>query len=582
MQAPVVEHAAPVRRASPLFDGGRVLGVLYVVTFVIVALLVVIPLGALVYGSLRSAQPGANEGYWTLQNWVGLSSPGIISTFVMTIIIGVLSSLVSTVLGAAIAILVHRTDIRAGKAITALISLSFFLPSFILAMAWIIIGSPGGLINGVIEDIFELEGMSVDIYTAAGIIFVMVLHQVPFVYLLMRGPILGIDASFEEAARAAGGSPLAVLRRVTLPLLGFSLASSAVLSCILSIEQFAIPALIGIPGHITVLATQLYLLVLFPPPDYGLAAAIGIALSVLTGLGIWFQRRLARNGALTVTTGKVGRLTVISLGRWRFAASFLCWGYITLALFLPLAILVYVSVLKFFTANPFSGAYSLRNYVFLFESSATTRALWNTLIVSGLGALLGVALAFFISYFTLRHKLPGHRLLDVIASLPFGVPGIVLGLGLLWAYAYIPVPLYGTLTLLVVVFITRFLSYATETINGRLVQIDKSLEEAAWTAGATRLQGLRRILAPLAMPSLEGAYFLLFMAFFREISAAVLLYTASSSVLSTSIWAFFEQANWGLASSLSLASMVVVCVFMGLLVVLRNLLHSRLRRRTAP
>ena len=185
--------------------------------------------------------------------------------------------------------------------------------------------------------------------------------------------------------------------------------------------------------------------------------------------------------------------------------------------------------------------------------------------MSGLGALVGVGLASFISYFTLRHRPPGYRALDFIASLPFGVPGVVIGLGLLWAYAYLPLPIYGTLSILVISFITRFLSYATETVGGRMIQIDKSLEEAAWTAGATRLQGIKRILVPLAMPSLQGAYFLLFMAFFREIASAVLLYTASTSVLSTSIWSFFEQANWGLASSLSLVGMVVVFIAMYLL-----------------
>jgi len=557
----------PIQRSDALFDGGRLLGALYVVTFVIVALLVATPLAALIYGSLRSAAPGL-PAQWTLANWAGLASPGVVGTFVTTIGIGVAVSLIAAIVGTAIAIIVHRTDFRGASTVTALVSLSFFLPSFILAMAWIIIGSPGGLINGVLEDILGLQGWRVDAYTATGIIFVMALHEVPFVYLLMRGPILGMDASFEEAARAAGASPYAVLRKITLPLLSFSLTSAVVLAFVLSIEQFAIPALMGIPGHVTVLATQLYLLVLFPPPDYGLAAAIGLTLSALTGIAIWLQRRIARNNRLTVTTGKAGRLTPIPLGRWKWAAGALCWGYLAFALILPVIILTYVSVLKYFTPNPFGGAYTLRNYVFLYESGSTVRSFWNTLIVSGLGALLGVILASFISYFTLRHRPPGYRVLDFTASLPLGVPGVVLGLGLLWAYAYLPLPIYGTLTILIVAFITRFLSYATETIGGRMVQIDRSLEEAAWTAGATRLQTIKRVLVPLTMPSLQGAYFLLFMAFFREIASAVLLYTAASSVLSTSIWSFFEQANWGLASSLSLMGMIVVFVFMSLLVVL--------------
>src|SRR5690606_37348551 len=150
-----------------------------------------------------------------------------------------------------------------------------------------------------------------------------------------------------------------------------------------------------------------------------------------------------------------GRLAPIPLGRWKWAASLFCWSYIVLALLLPVAILVYVSLLKFFTANPFNGAYTLRNYVFLFQSGTTMSSFWNTLIVSGFGALLGVILASMISYFTLRHRPPGHRILDFSASLPFGVPGVVLGLGLLWAYAYLPVPLYGTLAILIIAFITR-------------------------------------------------------------------------------------------------------------------------------
>ena len=563
--APTASLPAPIQRTDGLFDGGRVLGILYLVTFVIVALLVLIPLVALIYGSLRNAAPGL-PGEWTLDNWAGLASPGVVGSFLTTIGIGVAASLLASVVGTAIAIIVHRTDFRGASTVTALVSISFFLPSFILAMAWIIIGSPGGLINGVLQDVLGLQSWGVDAYTATGIVFVMTLHQVPFVYLLMRGPILGMDASFEEAARAAGASPSAVLRRITLPLLSFSLTSSLVLSFILSIEQFAIPALMGIPGHVTVLATQLYLLVRFSPPDYGLAAAVGLTLSALTGVAIWLQRRIARNNRLTVTTGKAGRLTPVPLGRWKWAAGALCWGYLVLALLLPVVILAYVSVLKYFTANPLEGAYTLRNYVFLYESGSTMRSFWNTLVVSGLGALLGVLLASLISYFTLRHRPPGYRILDFTASLPFGVPGVVLGLGLLWAYAYLPLPIYGTLTILVVAFITRFLSYATETIGGRMVQIDRSLEEAAWTAGATRLQALKRILVPLTMPSLQGAYFLLFMAFFREIASAVLLYTAASNVLSTSIWSFFEQANWGLASSLSLLGMIVVFAFMSLLV----------------
>jgi iron(III) transport system permease protein len=543
----------------------RVLQAAYIATFTIVFLLVAIPLAALVYGSLRTSAPGI-EGEWTLRNYAGLFTGGVLSTIGTTLWIGLVSSAFCIIIGTSIALVVHRTDFKYGNIVTALIGLAFYFPSFILAMAWIIIGAPGGIFNAVVDDVLGLPWLRIDIYTTLGIIVVMVLHQVPFVYLTMRGPIISMDGIYEEAARTSGAKPHDVLLRVTLPLLSYSLISSFILTFIITVEQFAIPALIGIPGQVTMLATQLYLLVRFSPADYGLAAAVGLALSAITGIAIWAQRRVTRTGRLTTVTGKAGRAAPIPLGRWKWAAYILCFGFVFLGLLLPMVILIYTSLLKWFTANPMNGMYTIRNYQFIWESSSTMSSFWNTLIVSGVGAAIGVVLGLLCSYFTLRLRPTGYRGLDFVASLPFGVPGIVLGLGLLWAYAYLPIPLYGTLALIIMAFITRFLPYATETIGGQLVQIDKSLEEAAWVGGATRLGSVFKILLPLARPSVQGAYFLLFMAFFREISSAILLYSATTSVISISIWAFFEQANWGLASALSVVATLIIFAAMSLII----------------
>lgn len=542
-------------------SGEFVLRLIYGLTFILVVAMVTVPIGALIYGSLRTEAPGMG-GEWTLGNYAALTSPGVVRTVGITLLVGLLSSALCIVIGTAIALIVHRTDFRHGGLITALVALAFYFPSFILAMAWIIIGAPGGIFNTLMADTLGFDWMRVDIYTTLGIVFVMVLHQVPFVYLTMRGPIIGMDGIYEEAA---GARPATVIRRVTLPLLSYSLLSSFILTFIITIEQFAIPALIGIPGQVNMLATQLYLLVRFSPTDYGLAAAIGVALSAITGAAIWAQRRVATAGRLTTVTGKSSRLRKIALGRWKWPAYLLCFGFVALALVLPMIILLYTSVLKWFTANPFDGMYTLRNYLYIVQSPATLRSFRNTLVVSGAGAAFGVALGLLCAYFTLRLRPPGHRMLDFFVTLPFGVPGIVLGLGLLWAYAYLPLPLYGTLAVIIIAFVTRFLPYSTETIGGQMVQIDKSLEEAAWVSGATRLGGVRRVLLPLVAPSVQGAYFLLFMAFFREISSAILLYTAATSVISIQIWSFFEQANWGLASALSVTATLIIFVAMALI-----------------
>ncbi|MCQ4628982.1 ABC transporter permease subunit [Shinella sp. CPCC 100929] len=551
------QSAVPIARKPRLrWDREVLLKVIYAATLVLVVLLVMTPLAALIYGSFRSSAPGV-EGDWTIANYANLASANLLSTIWLTLLVGVLSAVFCVVIGTAMALIIHRTDFAYKNIITALIGLAFYFPAFILAMAWIILGSPGGLINFLFRDVLGITD-GVKIYSVAGIVFVTILHQVPFVYLLMRGPIISMDGVFEEAARAAGARSHHVLFRITLPLLSYSLLSSLILTFVLAIEQFAIPAMLGLPGHITLLPTQIYLLVRFPPTDYGLAAAVGLTLAALTSLAILAQRRVTRAGRMATVTGKAGHLRTLPLGRWRWAANTFCFGFVFLSLILPSLILIYMSVIKWYVSNPFLAQYTLRNYEFIWNSADAHKSIWNTLIVSGVGGIFGVALAFLTSYFTVRLKPPSYRLLDFTASLPFGVPGMVMALGFLWAYAYLPLPFYGTLALIIVAFITRYLPYATEAIGGQLVQIDKSLEEAAWVGGATKLGGLRRILLPLSLPSIQGAYFLLFMAFFREMSSVVLLFTSNSKVISISIWGFFEGADWGLASSFSVLTTLII------------------------
>lgn len=553
----------PMPARAPSAGAGPLLA-LYWLVYATVMLLVLIPVAALVYGSFRSAAPGAAEAHWTLANYAGLLSSGVLSTVLLTLWIGVLVAIVSVVFGTAIALVVHRTDFRYPNTITALVGLAFYFPSFILAMAWIIIGSPGGIINYVWGTTLGLPGR-MDIYSTFGIVLVMVLHQVPFVYLTMRGPITAMDPIYEEAARTAGATPAQVLRRITLPLLLYSIASSFILTFITSIEQFAIPQMLGAPSRIYVLASQLYLLCRFPPTDYGLAAAIGLTLSAITGLAIWAQRFVVGSSRLATVGGKAGRLAPIRLGRWKWAAYLLTFGFAFLALILPALILLYTSFIRFFVADPLKARWTTRHYEQIWNDSGTLLSFQNTIVASGIAAAIGAALGFLVSYFTLRQKPGGYRALDFTASLPFGVPGVVIGLGLLWAYAYLPLPLYGTLAIIIVAYITRYLPYATETVGGQMVQVDKSLEEAAWVSGASRVETLSKILLPIVFPSVQGAFFLLFMAFFREISSAVLLFTASTTVISVSIFGYFEVANWGAASALSVIATAIIFAVMSLI-----------------
>ncbi len=535
--------------------GNRAIQAVFLATFAITAFLIVTPLGALLLGSFQTGSPGMKTTF-TWKNWSDLGSGNIVHTLLITCFISAATAVLSTIGGAILTWLVYRSDFRFKRSLVAAVGLSFFFPGFILAMAWVILASPGGIFN----EILDIEWF--DIYSIGGIIWIQVLHIIPFAFFTLRGPMISMDSSLEEAAYSSGAHPWAVIRRITLPLMIFPLLSSLLLCFVLSVEQFAIPAMVGIPGHVNTLATELYLLTSFSPPNTGLAAAVGLTMSAVTGLSIFLQRQIIRRHDAPTVTGRGYDVRPLALGRWHAAAEVLCLVFVAMSFIIPAMALIYTSGIKFFVSNPMEASWTWRNYRQIWESPGTIRAFWNTLIVAGGGAIVGLILGTLIAWFTHRLKPPGYRALDILASLPFGVPGIVIGLGFLWAYVWLPI--HGTLLVLIFCYVARFLPYATETIGAQIVQLDKVLEEAAFVSGANRLVSFRRIVLPLLRPALQSGYFLLFIAYFREIAAAALIYTASTQVLSISIWAFFENANWGVASALSIVATVITVSLMAM------------------
>lgn len=557
----LVAQSAEMTRASSRGNADIGIKILYAVTFVIGISLVVIPLSSLVYGSFVTETAGRTYE-WTLKNWAGLLSRGVVGTLFNTLVIALLTAASSVVAGFCFAWIVARSDLRFKGLLTVMMGLSFFFPGFILAMAWIILGSPGGFYNHLVVRTLGLESLAIDIYSLGGIVWIQFLHLTPFAFFALKGPIASMDSSYEEAAAICGANNMQILRRITLPLLVFPVLSSFLLTFILAIEQFAIPAMVGIPGQVNVLATQLYLLASFSPPDHGLAAAVGLGLSGLTGLAILVQRWIVRRYAAASIGGKSYRPKQVSLGRAAWIVYPACVAFALFSFMLPVLAVIYTSLVKYFVADPFAASYTLRNYTYIFTNPGSLRSFVNTIIVAGGGAVLGLALGTVIAYSTHRLKPPGYRILDVVTSLPFGIPGIVIGLGFLWSYVYLPV--YGTLWVLVFCYIARFMPYATETVGAQIVQIDKSLEEAAWSSGASKTKTFFKIVLPLLKPALQGAYFLLFISYFREVAAAVLLYTSKTAVVSISIWSFFEAANWGTASALSVVSSAILMVIMAI------------------
>lgn len=524
--------------------------------WIIVAYLVLSPVVMLVYGAFRTAPPMA-EGSFTLDNFVRILSGIYVEALWNTVLLGVGAAVLCAILGTFLAWLVFRTDMPGRGFLAILLMSSFYFPSFLTAEAWVILLAPkSGMINVLLRTFFsEFEGLN--IHTLGGIVWVTMLAYMPYTFLFLAAPLQSIDPSLEEAAAMAGASRIRIIFTVTLPLVSYAIMSGALLTFILAVGLFGVPAVIGVPAQIYVLATKIFQLLQFYPSNYQVAAALSVLLMALTIGAVWLQRCMVGRHAHTSITGKGYRPRPMLLGRLRWPAFALCLAYFFLAVLLPAFALTYVSFVPFYTGVLDFDNLTLEHYrKILFEYPITGRAFFNSFVLSTVGATIAIGLCLLISYIVIKGKNRWRGVLETITMIPAAIPGLVIAVGLLWAY--IMTPIYGTIFILLVSYVTHYLPQGFRIVSANLIQMDSALEESARVAGATWLRSLKDIVVPLIRPALVTGWMLLFVAFFRELSSAVLLYTHGNEVLSVAIWDLHQNGNLGMLSALAMLMLIVV------------------------
>jgi iron(III) transport system permease protein len=511
----------------------------------LVSLLVLLPLAFLLYGSLSTGAPGQKGSQFTLEHFRTVYlTPKYLTPLFNTLQLAAAVTILTTPVGTLLAWLMARTDLPGKRLFQILIIVPIFISPLLGALAWLAMAAPGsGFLNGFSAMLFGVSGDLFDIYSFWGIVFVMCLYYVPYSYLFMVGALTNLDPSLEDACRTIGGGMFTTLRRVTLPLVVPALVSSALLVFVLAAELFSVPAMLGVRSHIETIPLLLYMGYqhnLAPP---GEIAALATLLLWITLAGIFFYRRMVAMSRRYVTiSGKGSRHRLIELGRWRFVALALVWLYLLAAVVLPYLALLLGSFLKFLTGRPTPESLTLNNYLLLAQP-APALAVKNTLLLAVAGASITVALAFVVSFLTVRGKGRLVAAVDYIASLPVAVPGMAMAIGLLWAYTILPLPVYGTIFMLLIAYITRFIAYSVRVASGSLHQIDPELEEAGRVAGLSNLGTFWRISFPLLRPSVVSAWTLVFIFVVVEITATILLYTTETRTLSVVLWNGVEMSG---------------------------------------
>jgi iron(III) transport system permease protein len=521
------------------------------------------PMAMLVYGSLHSTPPG-EAGTFNLDGYRAMLTRE--NGLVLLNTVGL--SLVKTGLAMALALflawVVARTDTPCRATIEALITLPFYIPPILTAMAWGMLATPkGGLINLAWTAVTGRREPLVNIYSYGGVVWHMMQYSTPFLFLLIVGAFRSMDPALEESSRMSGASTWTTFRRVTLGLMLPVTTSAFLLSFIRGIESFESALVFGTPAGIEVVTTQIYHLIHhMNRPDYPQATAMGLGIMALMFALVAWQWRLLGGRSFFTVTGKGYTPRVIRLGRWRWATFGVCVLFFVVTVVLPVGQLVVGSFFKFFGFYR-TSMLTLDHYTAVWQDRLVWRAFGNTLLLGLAGATATMLLGAVVAYVLVRTRLRVRRVLEILAWLPWMMPGMVLGVGFLWAYAFLPGPvqLYGTVWALLVAYVSLGTPLATRTMSGAFAQLSHDLEECSRVHGAAWWTTFRRILLALAWPALAVGWILIFFIILRELSASILLYSVGNEVLSVVVMRLWSEGKAGQVSVIALGMLVLVFLF---------------------
>ena len=525
----------------------------------------VIPLGFLLWQSFFTPQTAAKAARFTLDNYVqAYGSSDTARLFWNSLQFAFGASLFSFSLGTALAWMNERTNTPLKTLFFALSIIPLVIPGILFTIAWILLGSPKiGILNLALQDWFGLERPLFNVYSLWGMMWVDGLHYSPMAFLLMTAAFRSMDPSLEESATMSGANIFQVARRVTLKLAWPAILATLLVLFVRSVESFEVPALLGLPVGIHVFTSAIYQAVHRYPSQIGLASAYGMTLLAITSIGVYFVSKLSsRGGRYATMTGKGFRPRRIDLGAWRWAAAAVFAVYFLLIVALPFGVLLWSSFQKFYAIPSWQALHNLTldPYRFIFAYPNLGRTVWNTLLLSFGSATLIMLVTSVICWIVVKTKLPGRWLLDNVASLPMVFPGLVLGLSIMIFYLNVDIGVYGTMWIMFIAYVTRFMPYGLRYNTASMLQIHKELEESAEMSGASWGTTFVRVVLPLLKPGLVAGWIYVMIVSIRELSSSILLYSPDTEVLSITIWELWENGQYVELSALGVLFILALFV----------------------
>lgn len=505
--------------------------------------LVIVPLASLLVSSFRPSGFPLDEG-WSLTNYAaGYGNAAFYELLWNTMLFAVGAMSVALSLAILLAWTLERTDVPGARVFRILVLIPIAMPSVLLALSWAMLANPrNGIINVLLRPLIGEPLLNP--YSMTGMILIQGLALVPTSLLIISPTLRNLDPSLEEAARTSGAGFLRTVRRAILPTLVPTLATATIIVLIACFVLFDIAGALGMPARIYVLATRVYYLINNSPtgaPLYGEVSALAVMFLAMLMLMGWAYRRASRESRRFVSiTGKAFRPRVYKLGTWRWPVWALLVLFVMVSLVLPLLVLIWMSLMPFQTAPSLQSLQllTLSNHAELLRSVAFGKAALNSVVVAVVAASMTTLIGGLVAWTVVRTRVPGRGLLDMLAFMPLAIPGVMIGVALIYVYLALGrlVPIYGTIWIIIAGYLTQYLPYGTRLSSNVMLQIHPELEEAGRASGATARRVLLRITLPLVLPALLGVWVWVASHALRELSTALMLQGQDNAVITTFLW----------------------------------------------
>ena len=502
------------------------------------------------------------DGYG-LQNFaVLLREPRTLKAIVNTLIIAVGSTVFATILGTAMAFILAYTNVRHRHFLEMLVLMPFIIPSYITTLSWAGIVTKKGLLSRLAA---ALGLGTLDIYSIGGILFIVGICNIPIVYLSVTHTLRKIPKDLEWASRSCGFSIWATFWKIDIPEAMPAIMSGAVLSFLAAIDNFSVPAFLGIPAGIPVLSTYIYeKAISFGPQSFPLAAALSVMLCIIAIGGTLLEVLIRKGGAMESIKEDMSPRVYIRSSRRKITEGILLlgWGLFDL---IPLLVMVSNAFLKNYGLAISRQNLSLENFTFVCTDTSVLSSVSNSLLLALITCALCIVIGMAMAYLKVRRGSHAMAVGEKCAALTYAIPGIVLSLAMIFHWTE-PLPglrpgIYGTVNILIIAYLTRYLILQIKGSTNALLSVNPELEEAVRASGGSFLMLWRYVLIPLLTKNVLASSFLIFVSSLTELTLSSMLASADTKTIGLTIFNFQQGGEYSLSAAMS--TLIVVLILTG-------------------